>query len=84
MFYIVIKSRSSKFFVVGEKDDNVAKKLGLSAEVGIVPPEDHALVLLEVDIDHLPLRHYIIIQFISQAYLSQSHIFTRLFFGHLA
>lgn len=45
-------------------------KLGLSVEVDVVPPEDHALVFLEVDIDHLLLRHYIIIRFISQAYLS--------------
>lgn len=65
MFYIAIKCGRSQFLLVGEKDENVAEELGLSAEVDAVPLQDHALIFLEVDIDHLLLHHYIIIGFIN-------------------
>lgn len=51
--------------VVGEHDQNVAVKLVFPAEVDVVPLEDHPLILNEVDIDHLLLHHYIIIEFIN-------------------
>lgn len=40
-------------------------KLGLPAEIDVVPLQDHALIFFKVDIDYLLLHHYIIIELIN-------------------